>query len=113
METKTSYLTAKGLIINAALPEQTRTYKPVSHQQLIDLTLESIESAGFELDSERYSSARDGNVANGRYTIRNVADREMQLEIGWQNSYDKSMSLKFAIGARILICINGCLHGDM
>jgi hypothetical protein len=113
METKTSYLTAKGLIINAALPEQTRTYKPVSHQQLIDLTLESIESAGFELDSERYSSARDGNVANGRYTIRNVADREMQLEIGWQNSYDKSMSLKFAIGARIMICSNGCVHGDM
>ena len=113
METKKSYVTAKGLIINAALPEETKTYKPVSHQQLIDLTLASIEGAGFQLASETYSSAREGNVANGRYTIKNVADSEMQLEIGWQNSYDKSMSLKFAIGARIFICSNGCVHGDM
>ena len=44
-----------------------------------------------------YSSAREGKVANGKFTIKNVADSEMQLQIGWQNSYDRSMSLKFAI----------------
>ena len=37
----------------------------------------------------------------------------MQLQIGWQNSYDKTMSLKFAIGAHIFICSNGSVHGDM
>jgi hypothetical protein len=36
----------------------------------------------------------------------------MQLQIGWQNSYDKSLSLKFAIGTRIFICENGCVSGD-
>jgi hypothetical protein len=36
----------------------------------------------------------------------------MQLQIGWQNSYDRSMSLKFAIGTRILVCSNGCVSGD-
>jgi hypothetical protein len=36
----------------------------------------------------------------------------MQLQIGWQNSYDKSLSLKFAIGTRILVCSNGCVSGD-
>jgi hypothetical protein len=113
METKKSYETAKGLITNAILPQETRTYKPITHQQLIDLTLESIESAGFQLQSESYSAARDGNVANGKYTIRNVADSEMQLQIGWQNSYDKTLSLKFAIGAQIFICQNGAVHGDM
>ena len=51
-------------------------------------------------------------MANGRYTIKNVADSEMQLQIGWQNSYDKSLSLKFAIGTRIFICQNGCVSGD-
>ena len=109
METKKSYVTAKGLIINAALPEETKTYKPVSHQQLIDLTLASIEGAGFQLASETYSSARDGNVANGRYTIKNVADNEMQLQIGWQNSYNKRLSLKFAIGGYIVtqtVCVS-------
>lgn len=107
-----NYATTKSILLGAELPEQTSTYKPVSHKQLIDTTLESIHGAGFELGQETYSSAKDGRVANGRYTIKNVADSEMQLEIGWQNSYDKSLSLKFAIGTRIMICQNGCVSGD-
>jgi Domain of unknown function (DUF932) len=112
VETKTSYRSAKEELLGALLPEQTRTYKPISHQQLMDLTLESIQGSGFELAEETYASARFGNVATGRYTIKNVADNEMQLQIGWQNSYDKSVSLKFAIGTRIMVCSNGCVHGD-
>jgi hypothetical protein len=111
MEIQT-YKTAKEELLKATLPQETKTYKPVSHLELIDLTLNSIHKAGFILDSEHYTSARDGNVANGRFTIKNVADSEMQLQIGWQNSYDKSLSLKFAIGTKILICENGCVSGD-
>lgn len=107
-----SYNVTKNILLNAEIPQQTKTYKPISHQQLIDLTLESIHSAGFELENELYSAAREGNVANGKYTIKNVADSEMQLQIGWQNSYDKSLTLKFAIGTRILVCSNGCVSGD-
>lgn len=112
MKKPETYSVAKNIVLNAEIPQQTNTYKPISHQQLIDLTMESIYSAGFKLDKECYSSARNGNIANGRYTISNVMDSEMQLEIGWQNSYDKSLSLKFAIGTRIMICQNGCVSGD-
>lgn len=111
MSTKT-YQTTKYFLTGAEVPKETKTYKPVSHGQLIDLTMESIHHAGFTLDKEFYSSARDGNIANGRFTISNVADKEMQLQIGWQNSYDKSLSLKFAIGTRIFICENGCVSGN-
>jgi hypothetical protein len=107
-----TYNTTKDLLLKAELPLQTKSYKPVSHEQLIDLTLESIHQSGFELESELYTCARNGNVANGRFAIKNVADKEMQLQIGWQNSYDKSLSLKFAIGTKIFICKNGCVSGD-
>ena len=107
-----NYKTARGMLLAAPVPQQTRTYKPVSHLELMDLTLESIYQAGFTLDQELYTSAREGKVANGKFTIKNVADSEMQLQIGWQNSYDKSLSLKFAIGTRIFICENGCVSGD-
>jgi hypothetical protein len=107
-----TFNTTKELITNASVPVQTRTYKPVSHSSLIDLTLNSIEKAGFTLDKETYSSANDGQVANGRFSISNVADSEMQLQIGWQNSYNKQLTLKFAIGTRIFICQNGCVSGD-
>ena len=107
-----TFNTTKELIMNTPVPVQTRTYKPVSHSQLIDLTLNSIDKAGFKLDKETYSSAVDGQVANGRFSISNVADSEMQLQIGWQNSYNKQLTLKFAIGTRILVCSNGCVSGD-
>lgn len=112
MSSEKTYSVAKNIVLNAEIPQQTKTYKPVSHQQLIDLTLEGIHSAGFQLDREFYSASRGGQIANGRFTISNVADSEMQLEVGWQNSYDKSLTLKFAIGTRILICQNGCVSGD-
>jgi hypothetical protein len=111
METKT-YSSTKAMLLSAPLPKETRTYKPVSNSQLIDLTLDSIVKAGFTLESETYSSARNGNVSNGKFTIKDVADSEMQLQIGWQNSYDKSLSLKFAIGTKIFICSNGSVSGD-
>tara|TARA_R110000868_G_scaffold256818_1_gene513918 strand:+ start:22 stop:780 length:759 start_codon:yes stop_codon:yes gene_type:complete len=108
----TSYNTTKDIVVRTPVPQQTKTYKPVSHEQLIHLTLNSIDAAGFKLDKEMYSVARDGRVANGRFTISDVADSEMQLEVGWQNSYDKTLTLKFAIGTRIMICQNGCVSGD-
>ncbi len=108
-----TYSTTRQVLLNTALPAQTRTYKPITNAQLIDLTLNSIQGAGFNLNKEIYSTARDGQVANGRFSISNVADKEMCLEIGWQNSYNKSLSLKFAIGAHIFICKNGCVRGDM
>jgi hypothetical protein len=106
------FQTQKQTIISTAVPMQTRTYKPIAHEQLIDLTLNAIDRAGFTLGTESYTSALNGNVANGRFTISSVADSEMQLEVGWQNSYDKSLTLKFAIGTRIMVCKNGCVSGD-
>ena len=102
----------KELLLSTPLPQETNSYKPISHEQLIDLTLTGIEKSGFILEKEIYSSAQEGNIANGRYTISNVADSEMQLQIGWQNSYNKQLTLKFALGTQIIICQNGCVSGD-
>lgn len=113
MEEKKTYRVPEARLFATALPAETKTYKPVSHRELADTTLNAIVKAGFTVGKEQYSSAKDGNVANARYTITDVRDSEMQLEIGWQNSYDKTLSLKFAIGTRIFICDNGCVSGDL
>jgi 2C-methyl-D-erythritol 2,4-cyclodiphosphate synthase len=44
-----TYSTTKYFLTGTELPKETRTYKPVSHGQLIDVTLESIHKAGFKL----------------------------------------------------------------
>ena len=104
-----TYTTTKQFLINTPLPIQTRTYKPVAHEQLMDLTLEGIHQAGFNVSKELYSSSVDGNVATARYSIGNVADKEMQLQLMWQNSYNKTKKLDFAIGAMVLVCTNGMM----
>lgn len=107
-----SWRVPKRRLFSTPLPEETRTYKPVSHKELANVTLKAIKEAGFKIGTQEYYSAREGLVANARYTIVDVADEDMQLEIGWQNSYDKTLSLKFAIGTRIMVCSNGCVSGN-
>lgn len=108
-----TYEVAKQALISVPVPQETRTYRPIAHEQLIDLTLNSVVNAGFKVENEKYTMAREGQVANGRLRINNVKDSEMCLEIGFQNSYDKSLSLKFAIGTHVFICANGGVSGDM
>lgn len=98
-----TYQTTKETLINVVKPQETSWYKPVEHERLIDLTLNGILQSGFELDKEEYSASQDGLIANGKYTIRNIADNEMQIQIGWQNSYNKRISLKWAIGTHVFI----------
>ena len=105
--------TAKQLLIDTPVPEKTSTYKPVSHKQLMDITLESLDKCGFILDKELYSAARDGQQANGKYHLKYGNDPDMGLMIAWQNSYDKKLSLKFAVGSHVFICENGMVVGDM
>lgn len=111
-ETVNTYQSAKDIMLKAQVPIETRTYKPISHRQLVDLTLESVLQSGFTVDKETYTTARNGDLATGRYTIANLKDNDMQLQLVWQNSYDKSASLKFAIGVQIFICSNGMVSGD-
>jgi hypothetical protein len=109
---KETYSTTKQMLINVPVPEATRTYKPVSNLQLIDYTLEGIQKAGFSLDKEIYSSAAEGLVSNGRYLIGNVSDKEMQLQIFWRNSYNKSLPLSFSLGVMVLVCSNGMMKSQ-
>lgn len=113
MKTTVESSGSRQFLINTPIPEQTRTYKPISHSQIIDTTLDTIDRSGFKVENEIYSWSGNGQVALGKYTISNVADKEMQLQIAWQNSYNKQISLKFAIGVNVFICSNGCVSGDM
>lgn len=110
---KVNYRTRKDIIIDLPIPQETPSYKPLANEKLIDLTLKAISDNGFKLKSEEYMASSDLNIVTAKYTIASVGDSEMNLMIGWQNSYDKSVSFKFAMGAKIIICENGCVNGEL
>jgi len=97
------------------LPQETRTYKPVSHFDLAK-NLAEVSSGlmrGYQLEKAQYGLARDGNQMFGVHTYRNGISSSMGLSIGFRNSYDKSMSVGIAIGASVFVCDNLALTGDI
>jgi len=107
-----NYNVTKEMLLRTEIPLESRTYKPVIYRELIDLTLNGIEKAGFQLESESYTAASKGLIATGKYTISNVADSEMKLQLGWLNSYNKVRSVGFAIGAKVIVCTNNMVSGN-
>ena len=96
------------------VPEETPTYKPVSHY---DLAKNLAEVSGtllrdYELERSQYGLARDGAQLFGVHTYRNGSE-SMGLSIGFRNSYDKSMSVGIAIGASVFVCDNLALTGEI
>ena len=97
------------------LPQETRTYKPVSHYDLAK-NLAEVSSGllrGYQLEKAQYGLARDGNQMFGIHSYRNGISSSMGLSIGFRNSYDKSMSVGIAIGASVFVCDNLALTGEI
>lgn len=107
-------LTVKDLLIKTPIPKATKSYSPVPHKEMINMTLEEIDKQGLSVTSEHYNIARDGRQGMGWYEVCSPdKDDEMTIRIGWHNSYDKSMPVRWAIGAHIFICGNGMVVGDI
>lgn len=77
------------------------------------MTLEALDKANMTVKKETYEAARDGRQGVGRYLITGSADKDMGIQVVWQNSYDKSLTVKWAIGSEVFVCGNGMVRGDM
>ena len=99
---------------NIPLPEETPTYKPVSHYDLAT-NLAQVSATllrDYSLERSQYGLARDGNQMFAVHTYRNGSD-SMGLSVGFRNSYDKSMSVGIAVGASVFVCDNLALTGEI
>jgi len=100
---------------NIPLPEETRTYKPVPHYDLVMNTMNSgdifLKPQGYELESTNFGLGRKGNhmfftLNYGREGAQNG------LTIGGRNSYDKTTSIGLAAGMHVFVCDNLMFSGD-
>jgi hypothetical protein len=48
-----------------------------------------------------------------KITIPGILDAEAQLAIGFRNSHDKSMAVRIAVGASVMVCDNMLITGDI
>jgi hypothetical protein len=96
------------------VPEATDSYTPVPHDQLAEtlITIGRDMLKEYSLESEQYALAREGNQMFGVLTFRGE-HTDMGLSVGFRNSYDKSMAIGIAVGAKVFVCDNLALTGDI
>jgi hypothetical protein len=98
-------------LLACPVPASTRTYAPVSHRDLIDAVKEELDKRGLVMKDECYQHNRSGRQLFGHMTIGG-GNGEQDLALGFRNSYDKSLLLGAAAGARVIICSNLMFAGD-
>jgi hypothetical protein len=96
------------------MPEESNTYKPVSHYHLANklLTVSQVILKDYLIVGEHYGLARNGNQMFAYFKFQKE-EGDMALSLAFRNSYDRSMSIGLAVGASVFICDNLALQGEI
>lgn len=105
--------TTREYLGSVELPVYSDTYTVISHEYIIENTLEQLGLAGFGVSDASYRCTADGNIAQGLYYLTYKSDPDIGMMFAWSNSYNKQMRFKCAMGGHVFVCLNGMLTGDM
>lgn len=92
--------------------ESTNTYTAISHKDIINKTQELLSKHNINILDQKYYHCNDGLIAQGNYLL-GVQDNNYGLELAWQNSTNKQVSFKYAVGNRTLVCTNSSVFGTL
>lgn len=106
--------TKLGDVKSIPLPEQTETYMPVAHTDLIKYVETDLNEMlpEYKLEKNTYALGNSGQYLFGMATFTN-GDSYMGPSIAYRNSYNKDFSVGFAFGAQVFVCANGMFEGDI
>lgn len=108
-------------------PESTETWKPVPHAQVPQIITKMVKDHGWSFigggrnEAGAFTSpfkmmvSEDDNKLFGVciVQIEGIEDNEIQIAIGFRNSHDKSLALRIAAGAKVGVCSNLVMTGDI
>jgi hypothetical protein len=98
------------------IPEQTKTYTPVSHGDVIDELRRCLLERNLVSFKERYTTAKNGQEVFGSWMLKGINDPielvqagDQVLNISFVNSYNKHLKLSLVPGIATVICSNGMM----
>lgn len=90
-----------------------RGYAPVENKRIIETVLEEFDKQGLIVDNEVYRIGAKGNQFNGEFRVKSSLDADISMNLIFQNSYNKTMTMKIAAGFYTFACGNGQVYGDV
>jgi hypothetical protein len=106
-------MTTQEYLVNAALPEATKTYTVIPHGAVISKTKEILLAKGLEIERELYRCNVGASIAQGIYHLKYGNDPDMGMMFAWSNSYDKSMRFKCSIGGYVHSSLSSVIGSNM
>jgi hypothetical protein len=88
------------------VPQGTRTWHPIGHQQVLDAVRGTLSCAGYEVAAQSLAVANQGLRFFGTLDLTTPILDGVKLAIGIRNSMDRSIPIEFCAGARVLVCTN-------
>ena len=92
-------------------PSSTDTWRPVPHIDVIEAVTEVIRAHRWDIESERFGLATDGQKMFGVMEITRSSSPQWHRCIGIRNSHDKSLAVGLSAGIVVLVCSNLAFGG--
>jgi hypothetical protein len=95
-------------------------HRPVPHHELVEVLKEELASAGYEVTREEYAIQHHGLKLFGVMDLvprpgvtSPLSNGDKGLGLGFRHGNDQTLSLSLVCGARVAVCDNLMLSGDM
>ena len=92
-------------------PCSTATWRPVPHIDVIEAVTEVIRAHRWDIESERFGLASEGQKMFGVMEISRSSSPEWHRCIGIRNSHDKSFAVGLSAGIVVCVCTNMAFGG--
>ncbi len=103
----------EALLRTVCAPEATKSWSPIPHYELLDHVLAACDERGLTVEKREFSISRDRQQFFGVLVMKAAGDKDFTLAMGLRNSTDKSMPAGIVSGAKVMVCDNLCLCGDI
>jgi len=116
---KTLPVTMKELEV-IQTPQETKFWHPVAHSDVPKTIIEMVNKNGWKMvgtGEDRFQMIKTETDTKlfgiCKIVIPGNTDPDYQLALGFRNSFDKTLALRFAVGASVFVCSNLMLSGDI
>jgi hypothetical protein len=103
----------KTQLMQIEAPQPTKTWRPIPHGTLVNTLGDVLSSRGLAVKREEYAIQRNGNILFGVMDLVWGGTVEYYAALGLRTSNNKSFAIQIAIGARVIVCDNLLLSGEL
>src|SRR5207249_3852401 len=92
-------------LMEVPCPPPEGRWHPVPHHEVLDHALQALDDAGYGVEKMQIGLTRDDARFFATLTLRSPLVSGVSLAVGLRSSLDKSISLQWACGSRVFVCV--------